>query len=106
MTSEHLCAHKHANIQRFHSLPLILSESRWSLTSQDVVLVVVVGLRPDFNEACQPVRGHELWNQVFIILQTEKTRLGGCSSRCYRDRAPAAEAVALQLVLILKSVVP
>lgn len=58
----------------------------------------MVGLRPDFNETRQPVRGHELWNQVFIILQTEKTRLGDRSSRCYRDGAPAAEAVTLQLV--------
>lgn len=48
-----------------------------SLTSQDVVLVVVVSLSANFNETRQPFGGHELWNQVFIILQmrTQQSRI-------------------------------
>lgn len=43
------------------------------LTSQDVVLVVVIGFGSDFNETGQTFRGHELWNQVFIVLQEKRS---------------------------------
>lgn len=47
---------------------------RWAgLTSQDVVLVVVIGFGSDFNETGQTFRGHELWNQVFIVLQEKRS---------------------------------
>lgn len=44
-----------------------------TLTSQDVVLVVVVGLCSHFDETRQTFRRHELWNQVFIILQRQSS---------------------------------
>lgn len=58
---------------------------RWAgLTSQDVVLVVVIGLGSDFDETGQTFRGHELRNQVFIVLQ-EKRSLSG-----YRSPGPGS----------------
>lgn len=56
---------------------------RWAgLTSQDVVLVVVIGFGSNFDETGQTFRGHKLWNQVFIVLQ-EKRALSG-----YRSPGP------------------
>lgn len=45
-----------------------------TLTSEDVVLIVVISLGSNFDETRQAFGGHELWNQVFVVLQTADTR--------------------------------
>lgn len=44
----------------------------WKLTPKNVVLVILVGVRANFDEASQAIVLHKLVNQVFVFLETEK----------------------------------
>jgi hypothetical protein len=44
------------------------------LTSQDVILIILVGLAADFDKAGQSIILHEFVHQILVLLQNSNSR--------------------------------
>lgn len=44
------------------------------LTSQNVVLIILVGTRANVDQTCQTIVADKLVNQIFVVLENEKEK--------------------------------